>query len=88
MSSASEFKEKAREATIYEVIGRSGTAYVIFWFKDGSVTATRKRPAIHPQASAELVFEKTKPCLDDCGVDDVEGNTYQKGQELLKRIEG
>lgn len=87
MSQASDFREMAREAKNYEVTGRSGAVYVIFWFPDGSVTAARQLPAAGADASARLEFQVTKPCLDDCGVNDFDGTTYQKGTELLRRIE-
>lgn len=41
MSLASDFREAAKQATIYEVIGQSGASYVIFWFPDNSVCAAR-----------------------------------------------
>ena len=88
MSQASDVKEMASDATIYEVTGESGAVYVIFWFPDGSVCAARRLPSPSNQASARLEFLETKECLDDCGVGDFEGTTYQKGRELLKRIEG
>jgi hypothetical protein len=87
MSSASNFKALADSSIIYEVIGNSGAVYVIFWFPDGSVCAARRLPS-NNNASARLEFQATKPCLDDCSVIDVEGTTYQKGQELIRRIEG
>jgi len=87
MSLASDFKKDARSATaIYEMVGHSGASYVIFWFDDGSVCAAQKLPTDNKTA-ARLEFGATKPCLDDCGVDDVAGTTYQKGTELLRRLE-
>lgn len=86
MSSASDFKDMAQEATIYEVTGQSGAVYVIFWFPDGSVCAARHLPANGVRASARLEFQATKPCLNDCGMADVQGTTYQKGTELLRRL--
>jgi len=88
MSSASDFKNAADTATIYEVTGNSGAVYVIFWFPDQSVCAARRLPAGNTRASARLEFQDTKPCLDDCGVAEFQGTTYQKGRELLRRIEG
>ena len=87
MSTASDFREKARSArAVYEVLGQSGASYLIFWFDDGSVCAARKVPS-NNRAGARLEFSSTKPILDDCGVADFEGSTYQKGTELLKRLE-
>jgi len=88
MSSASDFKKMANAATVYEVTGKSGAVYVFFWFLDFSVCAARRLPAENARASARLEFQDTKPCLDDCGLEDFEGTTYQKGRELLRRIEG
>lgn len=88
MSLASDFKEAARAAkTIYELVGQGGASYVIFWFDDGSVCAAQKLPTDN-KAAARLEFGATKPCLDSCVVDDFAGTTYQKGAELLQRIEG
>lgn len=86
MSMASDFKAMADLATIYEVTGESGRVYMIFWFPDGSVNAARRLPSGN-KAAAKLEFQATKPCLDDCSVADFEGATYQKGQELLRRLE-
>jgi hypothetical protein len=86
MSSASDFRTMARSATAYEVLGQSGASYVIFWFDDGSVCAARKLPSGNI-AAARLEFGETKSCLDDCGVAGFSGTTYQKGTELLKRLE-
>ena len=87
MSLASDFRSMAHNASAnYEVVGNSGASYVIFWFKDASVCAARKLPSGN-QAAARLEFAETKPCLDDCGVSDIEGTTYQKGQMLLKRLQ-
>jgi hypothetical protein len=87
MSSGSDFKEKARQAkAIYEMVGASGASYVIFWFKDRSVCAA-KRAATDNRSAASLDFQvSTTHCLDDCGVSDFEGTTYQKGAELLSRL--
>jgi len=85
MSAASDFRTLAQSAA-YEVLGQSGTSYVIFWFNDGSVCAARKLPSGN-KVAAHLEFGMTKPCLDDCGVADFAGTTYQKGAELLKRLE-
>lgn len=87
MSEASEFKQAARNATIYEVTGQSGAVYIFFWFADHSVCAARRLSAENAKASARLEFRDTKTCLDDCGMAAFEGMTYQKGRELLKRIE-
>jgi hypothetical protein len=87
MSKASEFKTKALHAKdIFEVIGRSGASYVFFWFTDGSVCSARRLPGENARVSARLEFEETMPCLDDCGTADYKGTTYEKGQELLRRI--
>lgn len=88
MSLGSDFKEKARQTkAIYELIGESGATYVIFWFEDGSVCAAQ-RVATQNRSVASLDFHvPIKNCLDDCGVADFEGTTYQKGTELLKRIQ-
>jgi hypothetical protein len=86
MSLASDFRETARAATIYEVMGQSGASYVIFWFNDGSVCVARKLPTDNA-AMARLEFGAVKPCLDDCGTADFPGSTYQKGAELLRRLE-
>ena len=87
MSGASDFRTAARSATIRQVIGQSGSTYIIFWFPDGSVCAAKKL-ASEDRASAQLEFVATKPCLNDCGVSDYEGTTYQKGTELLRRLRG
>jgi hypothetical protein len=88
MSKASDFAEQAKQATkIYELIGDSGATYVFFWFGDGSVTAARRKPTKNKDASAEYQFAKdVKGALDDCGLSDFDGTTYQKGAELLKRL--
>lgn len=75
-----------RPATIYEIIGKSGTTYAVFWFKDGSVIAARKSPSGN-MASARWAFGQTKPCLNDCRVADFAGTTYQKGKEVLRRLQ-
>lgn len=85
MSYASDFKTLARSSTAYEVMGASGTSYVLFWFNDGSVCAARKLPSGN-KAVARLVFGDTKPCLNDCGMVDSPGTTYQKGTELFRRL--
>jgi hypothetical protein len=87
MSAASEFKQAAQTAKIYEVTGKSGAVYIFFWFADHSVCAARRLPAGNAKASARLEFRDTKTCLDDCGMAAFEGTTYQKGRELLKRLE-
>ena len=87
MSVASDFKETARSArAIYELVGHSGVGYVVFWFEDGSVCAAQKLYSDN-RAAAGLEFGETKRCLDDCGVSDFAGTTYQKGWELLRRIQ-
>ena len=86
MSQASDFKALADQAKVYEVTGRSGAVYVIFQFPDQSVTAARRLPT-DTRASARLLFGNVSPALDDCGVDDFEGTTYQKGAELIRRLE-
>jgi hypothetical protein len=85
MSLASEFREAAQAATIYEVMGQSGASYVIFWFDDSSVCAARKLPTDN-KAVARLEFGETKICLKDCGIAYVGQTTYQMGAELLKRM--
>ena len=89
MSQASDLGEIAKTAkAVYELIGASGASYVIFWFPDHSVIAARRLPSPNNQASAHFTFGvNTKDVLDDCGMSDFEGTTYQKGRELLKRIE-
>jgi hypothetical protein len=87
MSLASDSRSQAQAATIYEVLGESGATYLFFWFKDGSVCAARKLPSGNG-ASARWEFGATKPCLDDCGLADFAGTTYQKGTELLRQLEG
>lgn len=86
MSMASDFRSLAQQGTIYEVMGQSGKSHLIFWFPDGSVCAAQKVPTDN-RAVAGLAFGATKPALDDCGVADYEGTTYQKGTELLRRLE-
>lgn len=85
MSSASDFRTMTRGVTAYEVLGQSGASYLVFWFGDGSVIAARKLPSGN-KAVARLEFGATKPCLDDSGVADFPGTTYQKGTELLRRL--
>ena len=87
MSSASDFRERAQAATIYEVMGQSGASYVIFWFNDLSVCAARKLPTDNA-AVARLEFGETKSCLNDCGIPYSGQTTYQMGTDLLKRLEG
>lgn len=89
MSQASDFRTLAQAAKTYDVLGESGANYLIFWFPDGSVCAARRLPSGN-KAAARLAFDgaSVKACLDDCGVADFAGTTYQKGTELLKRIEG
>jgi hypothetical protein len=89
MSTSSDFKKKARQAKeIYELIGESGASYTVFWFEDGSVCGAKKI-ATEKRAAAKLDFGiSTKGCLDDCGMADFEGTTYQKGAELLARLQG
>lgn len=88
MSQASTLAEQAKQATnIYELIGNSGATYIFFWFVDGSVTVARRKPTNNKGASAEYQFAKNvKAALDDCGLQDFEGTTYQKGAELLRRL--
>jgi len=86
MSLASDFRNQAQAATVYEVLGESGATYLFFWFKDGSVCAARKHPS-STSASARWEFGATKPCLDDCGLENYPGTTYQKGAELLRRLQ-
>lgn len=90
MSQASEFNDAANQARdMYEVIGESGATYIFFWFPDDSVTAARRQAADASQVAATYVFGKnTKAALDDCGMANFEGTTYQKGRELLKRLRG
>lgn len=83
---APQLRDLGKMGTVYEVIGQSGTTYMFFWFGDGSVCAARKEPAGN-RAAAQWVFVEAKPSLDDCGVADFAGNTYQKGIELRKRLE-
>ena len=88
MSQASDFANQAKNATsIYEVIGESGATYVFYWFGDGSITVARRQATSNQQASAEFLFGKNvKGALDDCGLRKFDGTTYQKGAELLKRL--
>lgn len=88
MSQASDFAEKAKNAIeIYELIGTSGASYIFFWFADRSITVARRKPTDNHGASAEYQFGyKVKTALDDCGLNDFDGTTYQKGSELLKRL--
>ena len=89
MAQAPELRDLANQASIYEIIGQSGRTYVFFFFPDGSVCAARRVAAAN-QASARLDFTRVnvKAALDDCGTKDIIGTTYQKGQALLKRLEG
>lgn len=88
MSQASNFADQAKQATeIYELIGESGATYIFFWFADNSITAARRKPTSNNYASAEYLFGKNvKAALDDCGLSNFDGTTYQKGSELLKRL--
>lgn len=89
MSQASDFKDMARDAKdIYEVVGNSGASYVFFWFTDGSVCAARRLPGRSALTAARFEFQETKVCLDDCGLANFQGSTYQMGAELLRRIKG
>jgi hypothetical protein len=88
MSQAPEFRDLAKQGSIYEVIGRSGKAYVFFFFPDGSVCAARRVAAGGP-ASARLDFTgvNVKAALKDCGAADVSGtHTYQIGRDLLNKL--
>lgn len=90
MAQAPEFRDMAKQASIYEMIGQSGRTYVIFFFPDGSVCAAR-RVAAGNQASARLDFTgvDVKKALVDCGATDACGtHTYQRGRDLLNRLEG
>jgi hypothetical protein len=83
---ASDLKASGQQATIREVIGSSGSTYVIFRFpNDGSVCVAQKVPSAD-LSSAQLEFVTAKPCLNDCGVADFEGSTGQKGRELFRRL--
>ena len=84
MSQASDLKALAN-GEIYEVMGKSGASYVIFFFRDASVCALRKK-STSSAAAAQLEFTNAKSCLDDCGMEELEGTTYQKGRELLKKL--
>jgi hypothetical protein len=86
MSSASELRTLLETATIYEVVGYSDRNYLIFWFKDGSVCAARKRRS-DSKAAARIELGVTKAFLDDCGVAEFRGTTYQKGTELLRQLQ-
>jgi hypothetical protein len=87
MSQSSEFEDKAKNAiAVVESLGHSGNSYVFFFFDDNSVTAAKRVKAISQHVSAQLNFNiKVKEALDDCGVSDFDGTTYQKGRELLRR---
>lgn len=87
MSSRSEFKDNARQAkVIYELIDESESIYFVFWFNDGFVCAAKKTSTSN-KAAASLDFQvSTKDCLNDCGVGNFEGTTYQKGAEFLERL--
>ena len=89
MSHASEFGDAAKQAkAIYEVVGKSGASYVFFWFSDHSIIASRRLPSQNNLASARFVFgDNTMDALNDCGMTDTEGTTYQKGRALLKRLQ-
>jgi hypothetical protein len=88
MSQASNFAEQAKNArAIYEVIGDSGSTYIFYWFGDSSITVARRQATRNQIASAEFLMGKNvRRALDDCGLHDFDGTTYQKGTELLKRI--
>lgn len=89
MSQASEIAAQAKGATeIYEIIGESGATYIFFWFPDNSVTVARRKHAGGSVAATYEFGKNVKGALDDCGMGDVDGTTYQKGRELLKRIRG
>lgn len=90
MAQAPELRDLARQASIYEIIGQSGKAYVFFFFPDQSVCAAR-RVATANQACARLDFTgvEVKQALVDCGATDACGtHTYQRGRDLLNRLEG
>ena len=89
MAQAPDFRDLAKQASIYEVIGQSGKTYVFFFFPDQSVCAARRVTAGN-RASARLDFARVnvKAALDDCGARDIPGTTYQKGVALLKLLEG
>jgi hypothetical protein len=89
MSQASDFADQAKKATaIYELIGESGAIYIFYWFADNSVTMARRQVSDTNRVSAEYLFGKNViKALDDCGVADFDGTTYQKGAELLKRLQ-
>lgn len=87
MSQSSDFEEQARKAiAIVEAIGNSGKSYVFFFFDDNSVTAAQKMAATSFSVAAQLNFAiRVNTALNDCGVSDFDGTTYQKGRELLRR---
>ncbi len=87
MSTATEFWNTAQKATVYEVIGKSGMTYIVFWFFDGSVCAAHKVSSKN-KASARWEFGPLEPCLKDCGLTDVVGNTQKKAWELLSKLQG
>lgn len=89
MSQSSQFESAAKEArAVYEMMGTSGKSYVFFFFADGSITAAKKVSSTN-RAAARLDFDKVnvKAALRDCLLETVDGNTYQKGQALLKELE-
>ncbi|MEI7988574.1 MAG: hypothetical protein WCI88_06015 [Chloroflexota bacterium] len=87
MSAASDFWNTAQKATVYEVIGKSGVTYVIFWFFDGSVCAAH-RVTSKNKASARWEFGPIEQCLKDCGMADVVGNNEKGAWELLSKLQG
>jgi len=87
MSQSSDFETVAKTAKVYEMMGASGKSYVFFFFPDKSVCAAKK-VATGNRAIAQLDFDiQTKTALRDCGIE-IHGTTYQKGQALLKQLEG
>lgn len=89
MSQSSDFRELGRGATaIYEMVGDSGATYIFFWFEDHSICALKRLYEPTSGVAARWEFGAIKPGLDDCGLTDFEGTTYQKGRELLRRLRG
>ena len=89
MTQASDLRDLAKQASIYEIIGQSGKTYVFFFFPD-SVCAAR-RVATANQACARLDFARVdvKQALVDCGATDACGtHTYQRVRDLVNRLEG
>jgi len=69
-------------------MGESGKSYVFFFFPDDASVCAAKKVATDNRAVAQLDFNiPTKSALRDCGVEKG-GTTYQKGQALLKQLEG